>query len=70
MAAHCPEVKVWMEVQVKHDQLEVSSVEMPHGEAVEFWEKLQEEEEEGVLALWIKTTHVTKDAVNVYVKFE
>lgn len=57
-AAHCLEVKVWMEVRVKHDQPEVSLVEMPCGGAVEFWETLQEEEE--VRALWIKTPQVKK----------
>lgn len=54
-AARCLEAKVWMEAQVKRDQLEVSLV--PCGGAVEFWEKLQEEEEEVVLALWTKTSY-------------
>lgn len=63
MVAHCPEVKVWMVAQENHDQLEVSSLEMPCGVAEEFWEKLQEEKEEEVLALWMKTAHVTQDPI-------
>lgn len=64
-AAHCLEVMVWMEVRMKHDQPEVSLVEMPCGEEVEFWEKLQEEEEE-VLALWMKSTQVRKQPIRCH----